>query len=173
LAKDNALMPPPDRITVTVIPPLIQWSSIGLPIKSSYIKPIRKTINGVSVVQKQTCNYSNECLGEIQSDNNVRTEFKVEWQREDCIVSESATITQLVGDNTYCVSNTISGTGNGKKVKFMEMTKPSLEAPDHNTPRVTVGHHHRSTTFFNKIQLKVYKCNSTHNRVMLAWMDLG
>ena len=88
--KDNALMPPPDGITGTVIPPLIQWSSIGLPIKSSYIKPSRKTINGVSVAQKQTCNYSNECLGEMQLDDNVRIEFKVEWQREDRIVSESA-----------------------------------------------------------------------------------
>ena len=78
LAKDNALMPPPDGITGNFIPPLIQWSSIGLPIKSSYIKPFRKTINGVSVAQKQTCNYSDECLGEIQSDNNVRIEFKVE-----------------------------------------------------------------------------------------------
>ena len=137
MAKDNALMPQPDGITGTIIHPLIQWSSIGSPIKSSYSKPSRKTINGVSVARKQTCNYSYECLVEIQLDNNVRTEFKVKWQREDCIVSESAKVTQQVGDNTYCVAIAISGAGNGKKVKFTEMTKPSLEDPDHNTPRVT------------------------------------
>ena len=90
-------------------------------------------------------------MGEIQLDNNVRTEFKVKWQREDCIVPESAKVMQQVGDNTYRVAITISGTGNGKKVEFMEMTKPSLEAPDHNTPRATAGNHHQSTTFFNKI----------------------
>ena len=32
-------MPPSDGIIGTIIPPLIQWSSMGRPIKSSYIKP--------------------------------------------------------------------------------------------------------------------------------------
>jgi hypothetical protein len=61
-----------------------------------------------------------------------------------------------VSDNTYCVAVAISGTGNGKKVEFTEMKNPSLEATVHNTPRVTAGHHCQSTTFFDKIQLKVY-----------------
>ena len=39
LDKDNTLMPPSDGIIGTIIPPLIQWSSMGRPIKSSYIKP--------------------------------------------------------------------------------------------------------------------------------------
>ncbi len=39
LAKYNALMPPSDVILGTIIPSLIQWSSIGRPIESSYIKP--------------------------------------------------------------------------------------------------------------------------------------
>ena len=122
MAKDNALKPPLDGITGTVIPSLIQWSSIGLPIKSSYIKPSRETINGDLAAHKQTCNYSNECLGEMLLDNNVSIEFKVEWQRKNRIVSESAKVAQQVGDKTYPVAIAISGTGNGKKVKFMEMT---------------------------------------------------
>ncbi len=39
LAKDNSLMPPSDGILGTIIPSLIQWSSIGRPIRSSCIKP--------------------------------------------------------------------------------------------------------------------------------------
>ena len=39
LAKDKALVPPSDGIIWAIIPPLIHWSSMGRPIKSSYIKP--------------------------------------------------------------------------------------------------------------------------------------
>jgi hypothetical protein len=44
LAKDDNLMPPSDVILGTIIPSLFQWSSIGRPIKSSYIKPSKRQL---------------------------------------------------------------------------------------------------------------------------------
>jgi hypothetical protein len=124
------------------------------PIKSSYTKPCTRTINGVSAAQKQNCNNSDEYLGKIQLDDSVRIEFNVGRWCDDCILSE-----QQVGGNTYHV--TISGKGNEEKVEFMKLTRPSLEIPDHNTPRVTAGHHHHSTTFFNKVQRQGYNAIAT------------